>query len=99
MDYQGSKEVVAFSAADHKHAALFFDKIVPLHSPQDVPPEIIWPFWEHTQKADVDLSGFHALRPVLETNLADRSEMPKQTRQFFQEHNISLPGNVYLYHG
>ncbi len=35
-----SSQIIAISAVEHKTAAIFFDKIVPLHSDNDVPAEI-----------------------------------------------------------
>ncbi len=76
-------QVVAFSAADHKHAALFFDRIVPLHSGTTVPESIVYPFWEKLKREDIILKikvmsdypeYIELIHAITETNESDSLE-------------------------
>lgn len=70
---------VAFSTADHKHAALFFESIVPLHSAQDVPTEVKYPFWaEITPATEKDVTIQAAVQGLAEVDLQNDIELARK---------------------
>lgn len=76
-----SSEIVALSTSDHKHAALLFDRIVPLHSRSTVPAAVQWSgFWDERGKTDADRAFERTFEGLCGLPLDDKVALPTALR-------------------
>ena len=85
MEYVNSDELVAISIRDHKHTALFFDKIIPVHSYDSIPTEVT--FFDQSN---------HALNPDFITLLqANEEEQQDGVEEVFVRMQELISGQAF----